>query len=152
MQPVCSSFYLVFCFFVFFLIKVSVSGYAGSLLLRAGFLKLQQPQAPVQMCCSAFSWRWLLLLQSTGSRHTGLAAPQHVGSSPSRDRSMSPALAGGFSTTEPTAKSNVASNGPCLLFSSKTFLWELLGPPLQSAVKCPGVYTLSGSQQSLAND
>lgn len=60
----------------------------------------------------------------------GLVAPRHVESFWIKDGTrVSPELAGGFSTTEPTAKSNVASNGPCLLVSSKTFLWELLGSP-----------------------
>ena len=70
--------------------------------------------------CMGFSVQWLILWQSTGSRHTGisrcstwaqelqllgsraqaqklwgrgLAALQHVGSSPIRDRTCSPALA-----------------------------------------------------------
>ena len=89
-------------------------------------------------------------------RHLGLAAPQHAASSPSRGRSC-PLHREAASQARGRQRScyscySVASNGPCLLFSSKTFLWELLGPPLQSAVKCLGVYTLPGSQRSLAND
>ena len=38
-------------------------------------------------------------------RHTGFAAPGHVGSSRTRDQSMSPALAGSFYTTGPPEKS-----------------------------------------------
>ena len=69
-----------------------------------------------------FSLRWPLLLQSIGSRlHglqqlwllssraqaqqswcTGWAALRHVGSSWIKDRTVSPALAGGFFPTEPT--------------------------------------------------
>ena len=37
---------------------------------------------------------------------TGLAAPWHVGSSPTRIKPMSSALADGFVTTEPPGKSN----------------------------------------------
>ena len=82
-------------FFGFFLINLFIFGCIGSLLLRAGFLQLQ---------CAGFSLRWLLLLWSTGSRragsrgqaqqlwHTGLVAPQHVGSSRTRDRTHVPCI------------------------------------------------------------
>ena len=49
--------------------------------------------------CAGFSLRWLLLLQSTGSRVqaqylwlTGLVALQHVGSSWTRDRTRVPCI------------------------------------------------------------
>ena len=63
--------------------------------------------------CSVWAshWGWLLFLQSTGSRvkaqklwHTGLVAPWHMGSSWTRDQSVSLALVGGFSTTGPLGK------------------------------------------------
>ena len=76
--------------------------------------------------CMGFLWRWLLLLQSTGSRCTtfsscGSQAPERRLSScgtwalllrgkwdlPGPElEPMSPTLAGGFSTTEPPGKSH----------------------------------------------
>ena len=59
------------------------------------------------MRCAGFSLQWLLLLQSTGSRHTafsscstqvqqlwctGLVAPRHVGSSQTRDQTRVPCI------------------------------------------------------------
>ena len=42
--------------------------------------------------CAGFSLRWFLLLQSTGSRHAGLVAPRHVGSSQTRARTHVPCV------------------------------------------------------------
>ena len=101
-------------------------GCAGSLVIVAvsqGYSSLQ---------CMGFSQQWLLLLQSTGSRHMGfsgcgmgsvvalpglwgtgsivgclgLIAPWHVGSSQTRIEFMLPALASGFFTTESPGKPN----------------------------------------------
>ena len=48
-----------FCLFIF--------GCAGSLLLHIGFSNCRE-QGLLFLWCVGFSWRWLLLLQSTGSR------------------------------------------------------------------------------------
>ena len=63
-------------------------GCTGSSLLCVGFLWLRW---------AGFSLQWLLLLQSTGSRvrglsSMGLVAPQHVGSSRTRDGSCVPCI------------------------------------------------------------
>ena len=42
--------------------------------------------------CVGFSWRWLLLLWSKGSRRAGLVAPRHVGSSWTRARIRVPCI------------------------------------------------------------
>ena len=42
--------------------------------------------------CAGFSLRWLLLLRSTDSRHVGLVAPRHVGSSRTRARTPVPCI------------------------------------------------------------
>ena len=42
------------------------------------------------LLCAGFSLWWLLLLQSAGSRRTGLVAPWHVGSSWTRARTRVP--------------------------------------------------------------
>ena len=42
--------------------------------------------------CMGFSLQWLLLLQTTGSRHMCLAALWHVGSSRTRDRTCVPCI------------------------------------------------------------
>ena len=39
----------------------------------------------LQLRCAGISLRWLLLLQSKGSRHEGLVAPGNVGSTRTRD-------------------------------------------------------------------
>ena len=65
---------------------------------------------------TVFSLQRLLLLQSSGCRHagsrlqaqklwcTGLVTPQHVGSTLTGIKPMSPVLAGGFLTTGPPGK------------------------------------------------
>ena len=88
----------------------------------AGFSLVVVSGATLHLECTGFSLQWLLLLQITGSGHTGsvaeapglqaqvqqlctgLVVPLHVGSSKIRDRTVSPALAGGFLTTEPPGK------------------------------------------------
>ena len=45
-----------------------------------GFLLLPQAGAALELACSSFSLKWLLLWPA------GLAVPWHVGSSPTRDR------------------------------------------------------------------
>ena len=44
------------------------------------------------LCCTGFSLQRLLLLWSTGSRHEGLVAPWHVGSSRTRDWTRVPCI------------------------------------------------------------
>ena len=58
-----------------------ISGCAGPLLLRVG------AEGAVLLLVDARELliAWLLLLRSTDSRHTGLVAPQQVGSSQTRD-------------------------------------------------------------------
>ena len=63
-------------------------------------------------CCGAqaqYLWR------------TGLVAPQHVGSSWTRDRTMSRTLAGGFFTTEPPGKSKDDSYMQCGRFATSPY-------------------------------
>ena len=91
-----------FGFFFFFNFVYLFFGCVGSLLLHAGFLCLRRAGATLH----CFSLWWLLLV-STGSRctgfsswgaqpqqlwHTGLAAPWHVGSSRTRDRTHVPCI------------------------------------------------------------
>ena len=46
----------------------------GSLLLRAGFSLVAASGGYFSLRRAGFSLRWLLLLQSTGSRHTGFSS------------------------------------------------------------------------------
>ena len=106
----------VFVFFSFWLLLVFVAALGLSLVeVSRGHSLLQ---------CTGFSLRWLLLLRSTGSRHTGFSscgswALEHrlssCGARASPLRGMwdlprpglepvSPALAGRFSTTAPLGK------------------------------------------------
>ena len=110
-------FFWVF-FFFFNLFYLFIFGCVGSSLLRAGFLQLQR--AGATLCCSVwvshcggFSLRSMgsrcagfsscgtrvQLLWRAGSRvqaqqlwRTGLVAPQHVGSSRTRDRTHVPCI------------------------------------------------------------
>ena len=66
-------------------------------LLALGFLWLQQVGATLKLWCTGFLLQQLLLLRLLGSRaqaqllwHTGLAAPWHVRSSQTRDRTYVP--------------------------------------------------------------
>ena len=116
-------------FFFFKLINyLFIFGCVGSSLLRMGFLQLWR--AGAILCCGAagFSLRWLLLLQSTGSRRTRFsscvlrALERRLSSCGPRVqllRSMwdlpgpglepvSPALAGGYLTTVPPGKSRLS--------------------------------------------
>ena len=120
---------MVFLFLFFFFYKsiyLFLFGCVGSSLLHAGFLWLHRAGATLLLRCAVFSLLWLLLLQSTGSRHAGFSscgswALEHrlnrcgarayllsimwdlpgPGLEP-----VSPALAGGFLTTVPTGKSD----------------------------------------------
>ena len=72
------------------------------------FLSLWRAGATLQLRCVGLSSHWLILLWSAGCtaqaqqlRHLGLVAPWHVGSSRTRDQTVSTASAGGFFTTEP---------------------------------------------------
>ena len=117
--------------FLFF-INLFNFGYVGSSLLhRLSLVVVRRGYS--SLWCTGFSLWWLLLLQSSGSRHTGfsscgtraqqlwvagsrvqaqqlwhmaLVTPRHVGSSWTRAPTMSPALAGGFLTTAPPGKSS----------------------------------------------
>ena len=53
--------YIILCVYL-------ISGWAGSSLLR-GLSLVAVSGAPLQLQCSGFSLRWLLLLWGTGSRH-----------------------------------------------------------------------------------
>ena len=75
------------------------------LIVAAYFLhRLQDTWASVFAACDSVVATFGL--QSTGSAVVahGLAALRHMGSSGIRDGAMSPALAGGFFTTEPPGK------------------------------------------------
>ena len=87
---------------------------AGSSLLQDGFLQLRRVGATLQLRWTGFSLHWLLLLQSSGSRHTGFGS---CGTRPQWSWGMwdlpgpgikpvSPSLAGGFLSTEPPGKPN----------------------------------------------
>ena len=54
-----------------------IFGCAGSSLLCMGFLWSQQAGATLQLWCADFSLRWLLLLQSMGSRSWGFSSEAH---------------------------------------------------------------------------
>ena len=82
-----------------------ISGCLGSLLLCAGFFQLSQAGTTLQLQCSGFSLRWLLLWQSTGSRAQGLSCPEACGIFWTRDQTVSPALAGRFLTIGPPGTS-----------------------------------------------
>ena len=76
---------LLFCFalFNFFFCKFTylfIFGCVGSLLLHAGFSLVAASGGYSSVRCVGFSLRWLLLLQSTGSRVQGLQYLQHTGS------------------------------------------------------------------------
>ena len=83
-----------------------ILGCVGSSLLR-GLSLVAVSGGYSSLWCMGFSLWWLLLLQSTGSRHTGfsscsmraqqlwcmgLVAPQHVWSSRTRDRTRDPCI------------------------------------------------------------
>ena len=94
------------CFVLFLkFIYLFIFGCVGCLLLQAGFSLVAGSGGYSSLRCAGFSLQWLLLLQSTGSRHmgfnscgtqaqqlwlTGLVAPRHVGSSWTRARTHVP--------------------------------------------------------------
>ena len=67
-HTICSFFKKGFSIYLF------IFGFAGSLLLPVDFLQLQQAAAALYLWRLGFSWRWLLLLQSTGSRLVGFSS------------------------------------------------------------------------------
>ena len=56
----------------------------------------------------------------------GLVAPQHVGSFWFRDQTVSPSLAGGFSTTEPPGKAPTALFVLCKAVESQTVIISII--------------------------
>ena len=66
--------------FYFFGIILFIFGSAGSSLLHGLFLQLWQVGDTLQLWCAGFSLRWLLLLQSMGSRVRRLHQLYHMGS------------------------------------------------------------------------
>ena len=113
-------------FFFYINLFVLIFGCVGSSLLRTGFSLVAESRGYSSLQCAGLSLRWLLLLQSTGSRCLGfstcgtraqqlwlggLITPRHVGSSRPGLEPISPALAGRFLTTAPPGKSLL----PCLI-------------------------------------
>ena len=116
-------FYLFIYLLTYLFIYLFIFGCVGSLLLCAGFLQLQRTGFTL-LGCAGFSLRWLLLLWSMGSRPVGFsscglkALERRLSSCGARAQllrgmwdlprpglePMSPALAGGFSTTVPPGK------------------------------------------------
>ena len=78
----------MYLFIYFWLCWVFVAARGLSLVVASGGYSSLQ--------CAGFSLRWLLLLWSTGSRHTGLVAPRHVGSSWTRARTRVPCIGRGI--------------------------------------------------------
>ena len=127
--------YLFICLFVYLFLAVlglRCCAWAFSSCGERGYSSLR---------CMGFSLRWLLLLQSTGSRHAGFSSggswAQQCGSWALERRlsscgtqaqllhglwdllrpglkPMSPALAGGFLTTAPPRKSHIHTQNCCL--------------------------------------
>ena len=60
--------------FFFFLIYFFIFGCVGSSLLCAGFSLVAASGGYSSLRCTGFSMWWLLLLQSTGSRHAGFSS------------------------------------------------------------------------------
>ena len=109
-------FFLINIFIYFWLLWVFIAARGLSLVVASGGYSLLR--------CTGFSLRWLLLLRSMGSRHTGFsscglwALERRLSSCGTRAQllhslwdlpgpglePMSPALAGGFSTTVPPRK------------------------------------------------
>ena len=88
--------------------------------------KISRGYSPAVVRC--FSLQCLLLWWSMGSSvgelqylpNTGLVAPWHMVSSPTRIEPVSPALVGGFLTTESLGKSSI------LLFNQLNIWWKLM--------------------------
>ena len=81
---------------------------------RVSFLLVAASKGYSAVWCLGFSLRWLLLLQSTGSRALaqhlwcmGLVVPQDVGLPRPGLKPKSPALAGGLLITEPPEKPSI---------------------------------------------
>ena len=96
-----NTFFFFFLYFPLF-IHLFILGCIGSSLLSAGFSLVVASWGYSSLRCLGFSLQWLLLLQSTGSRHmrsvvaarglwsAGLVAPWHVGSSRTRAQTLVP--------------------------------------------------------------
>ena len=122
-------FIYLFYLFIFWLCWVFLAVHVLSLVVASGGYS--------SLPCAGFSLRWLLLLQSSmGSSHVGFSscgsralerrlsscglgfiAPWHVGTSWTRARTRSPALAGRFLTTVPPGKPSNAFFNSNLLFT-----------------------------------
>ena len=74
--------FIYFIYFYFWLHWVFVVARGLSLVAASGGYSW--------LPCEGFSLRWLLLLRSTGSKHVGLVAPWHVGSSRTRVQTCVP--------------------------------------------------------------
>ena len=96
-------FYLIGYFFKSINLFLAVSGLRRCVRISLAVANGSYPS----LRCMGFSLQWLLLLQSLGSRHAGfsscgaqpqqlwlmgLVAPQHVGSSQTRDRTRVPCI------------------------------------------------------------
>ena len=62
----------IICLLHFF--NLFTYGWAGSLVLRAGFLSSCSKLGFSSLWCTGFSLKWLLLLQSTGFTCTGFSS------------------------------------------------------------------------------
>ena len=105
---------------------------ARSSLLQEGFLQLRRVGATLQLRWTGFSLRQLLLLQSSGSSHTGFSS---CGTRSQWDlpgpglKPMSPSLAGGFLSIAPPGKPNSIFIFFMLHFTSHlTALTQILTP------------------------
>ena len=67
-------FFNKFIYFIILFYLFIVSGCVGSLLLRAGFSLVAASGGYSSLRCTGFSFWWLLLLQSTGSRCAGFSS------------------------------------------------------------------------------
>ena len=98
---------LIRSYLFIFLIKKIIVAIPG-LCCCDGFFLFVTSRATFELWCADFSLRWLLLLQSMGSRMCGLSGSSSWAPELSRwdllgpgIDPVSPALAGGFFTTEP---------------------------------------------------
>ena len=60
---------MIYCILLFFFFVC-----VGSSLLHMGFSLVAESGGYSSLPCAGFSLQWLLLLQSTGSRHTGFGS------------------------------------------------------------------------------
>ena len=64
----------LFMYLFIYLFILFIFGCVGSLLLRAGFSLVAASGGYSSLRCAGFSLQWLLLFQSTGSRHVGFSS------------------------------------------------------------------------------